>query len=98
MTLSRASAVLTLTAALTAAARPAAAQRGVDDQVFKPGLDAYGIFGSELAQTSRQWDFGFRFTFQYAQNPLHLPLISGTAVRDISVVENAARFHLGAYL
>ena len=77
------------------------AQRGVDDQIFKPSLDAYGIFGTERAQTSKQWEFGFRFYFNFAARPLHLELAQRndmTRTVDQAVVDNAAAFHLGAHL
>src|SRR5215813_14195374 len=85
---------------LAASAWPslARAQRGVDDQIFKPAMDSYGIFGTERARTSHQFDFGFQFYFDYAQNPLHLNLSNGTTARDSSVVDNTATFHLGMHM
>ena len=59
---------------LAGGAGVARAQRGVDDQVFKPAVDSYGIFGTERARTSHQYDFGFLFYFDFAANPLHLKL------------------------
>ena len=82
---------------LAAAAGTARAQRGVDDQVFKPAVDSFGIFGTERARTSKQYDFGFLFFFDYAQNPLHLKL-SSAAGKDTHVVDNSATFHLGMHM
>ena len=64
-------AVVGLLAALATAGR-AQAQRGVDSELFHPALDSYGIFTVDRAQTSRQWDWGFRLFLNYAQNPLRL--------------------------
>ncbi|MDB4968934.1 MAG: OmpA domain protein [Myxococcales bacterium] len=59
-------------AALVATAGRAQAQRGVDSELFRPALDSYGIFTVDRAQTSRQWDWGFKLYVNYAQNPLRL--------------------------
>src|SRR5215467_8859919 len=85
---------------LAGSAGVARAQRGVDDQIFKPAVDSYGIFGTERARTSHQYDFGFLFFFDYAQNPLHLKLSNGTMGQfpDTKVVDNTATFHLGAHM
>src|ERR1700756_1129646 len=50
----------------------ARAQRGIDSELFRPALDSYGIFTVERAQTSHQWDWGFKLYVDYAQNPLRL--------------------------
>ncbi|HEX4458976.1 MAG TPA: hypothetical protein VIA18_13460, partial [Polyangia bacterium] len=52
----------------------AEAQRGVDSELFHPALDSYGIFTVDRSQTSHQWDFGFKFFLNYAQDPLRLSL------------------------
>jgi outer membrane protein OmpA-like peptidoglycan-associated protein len=83
---------------LAAAAGTARAQRGVDDQVFKPAVDSYGIFGTERARTSKQYDFGFQFYFDFAQNPLHLKMFNGTNSPDTHVVDSTATFHLGMHM
>src|SRR5436309_3536905 len=93
--------VLALVVVMAAVAPLSAAhaQRGIDDQIFKPALDSYGIFGTERARTSKQWDFGFQFWFNYSQNPLHLSLsMMGAQARDFSVVDSTATFHLGAHM
>jgi outer membrane protein OmpA-like peptidoglycan-associated protein len=69
-------------AAVVATAGRAHAQRGVDSEMFRPALDSYGIFTVDRAQTSRQWDWGFKLYLNYAQNPLRLnmcPLVGGCA-------------------
>src|SRR5262249_13267173 len=77
----------------------ARAQRGIDDQIFKPAVDSYGIFGTERARTSHQYDFGFLFYFDYAANPLHLKMLSSDGrFPDTKVVDNTATFHLGAHM
>ena len=59
-------------AAVVAAGGTARAQRGVDSEIFRPALDSYGIFTVDRAQTSHQWDWGFKLFVDYAQNPLRL--------------------------
>jgi len=59
-------------AVVVAATGSAHAQRGVDSELFRPALDSYGIFTVERAQTSHQWDWGFKLFVDYAQNPLRL--------------------------
>ncbi|HEX4459925.1 MAG TPA: OmpA family protein [Polyangia bacterium] len=54
------------------------AQRGVDSELFHPALDSYGIFTVDRAQTSKQWDFGFKLFLNYAENPLRLPMCPPT--------------------
>ena len=65
-------------AALVAAAGSARAQRGVDSEMFRPALDSYGIFTVDRAQTSHQWDWGFKLFVDYAQNPLRLDICPAT--------------------
>jgi outer membrane protein OmpA-like peptidoglycan-associated protein len=55
-------------------ARSAHAQRGVDSEMFHPALDSYGIFTVDRAQTSHQWDWGFKLFVNYASNPLRLDM------------------------
>src|SRR5262245_39932034 len=84
---------------LAGSAGVARAQRGIDDQIFKPAIDSYGIFGTERARTSKQYDFGFQFYFDFASNPLHLKLLAAdNTTPDTKVVDNTATFHLGAHL
>src|SRR6185503_6285648 len=60
-------------AAIVAAGGSARAQnRGVYSELFRPALDSYGIFTVDRAQTSHQWDWGFKLFVDYAQNPLRL--------------------------
>jgi len=61
-------------AVVVAAAGSARAQRGVDSELFRPALDSYGIFTVDRAQTSHQWDWGFKLFVDYAQNPLRLDI------------------------
>src|SRR5689334_22133072 len=62
-------------AAIVAAGGSARAQnRGVDSELFRPALDSYGIFTVDRAQTSHQWDWGFKLFVDYAQNPLRLDI------------------------
>ena len=65
-------------AVVVAAGGRARAQRGVDSEMFRPALDSYGIFTVDRAQTSHQWDFGFKLFVDYAQNPLRLDMCPPT--------------------
>src|SRR3954470_1512614 len=65
-------------AAIVAAGGSARAQRGVDSELFRPALDSYGIFTVDRAQTSHQWDWGFKLFIDYAQNPLRLDMCPAT--------------------
>jgi large repetitive protein len=65
-------------AAVVAAGGSARAQRGVDSELFRPALDSYGIFTVDRAQTSHQWDWGFKLFIDYAQNPLRLNICPAT--------------------
>ncbi|MGZ3405131.1 MAG: OmpA family protein [Polyangia bacterium] len=69
-------------AALVAAGGSARAQRGVDSEIFRPALDSYGIFTVERAQTSHQWDWGFKLFVDYAQNPLRLDICPASGSCD----------------
>src|SRR5262245_40464931 len=71
-------------AVVAAAAGSARAQRGVDSELFRPALDSYGIFTVERAQTSHQWDWGFKLFVDYAQNPLRLNICPATAACSLS--------------
>jgi outer membrane protein OmpA-like peptidoglycan-associated protein len=78
----------------------ARAQRGIDAKIFLPALDSYGIFSVERAQTSHQWDFGFKFYLDYAFNPLRLPMSDpATGVPKTStMIDNMVTLHFGAHL
>jgi hypothetical protein len=90
-----------LTAALLllipAAAR---AQRGIDAKLFLPALDSYGIFSVERAQTSHQWDFGFKLYIDYASNPLRLPMTDPATgmPKTSTMIDNLVTMHFGAHL
>ena len=64
--------------AVLTAGRAAEAQRGVDSELFRPALDSYGIFTVDRAQTSHQWDWGFKLYVNYASNPLRLDMCPAT--------------------
>jgi large repetitive protein len=70
-----AAAAFAVVAAFSGSAR---AQLGVDSELFRPALDSYGIFTVERAQTSKQWDWGFKLFVDYAQNPLRLNICPAT--------------------
>jgi hypothetical protein len=63
---------------VVAAAGRARAQNGVDSELFRPALDSYGIFTVDRAQTSHQWDWGFKLYVDYAANPLRLAICPPT--------------------
>ncbi len=69
-------------AAVVATAGQARAQRGVDSEIFRPALDSYGIFTVDRAQTSHQWDWGFKLFVDYAQNPLRLNICPAMGACD----------------
>src|SRR3954462_14686835 len=71
-------------AAIVAAGGSARAQRGVDTELFRPSLDSYGIFTVDRAQTSHQWDWGFKLYVDYAQNPLRLNICPASGACDFS--------------
>jgi large repetitive protein len=64
--------------AVTLGASRAEAQHGVDSELFRPALDSYGIFTVDRAQTSHQWDFGFKLYVNYAANPLRFGICDPT--------------------
>src|SRR5438309_10597354 len=72
-------------AAVVAAGGTARAQRGVDSEIFRPALDSYGIFTVDRAQTSHQWDWGFKLFVDYAQNPLRLTICPATGACAVSM-------------
>ena len=47
-------------------------------ELFRPALDSYGIFTVDRAQTSHQWDWGFKLFVDYAPNPLRLDICPPT--------------------
>src|SRR5262249_46512910 len=76
------------------------AQRGIDTKLFQPALDSYGIFSVERAQTSHQWDFGFKLYVDYAANPLRLAMsdpATGRA-RTQTMIDNQVTLNFGAHL
>jgi outer membrane protein OmpA-like peptidoglycan-associated protein len=58
------------------------AQRGIDSQLFRPAMDNYGIVTVERAETSRQFDWGFKVYLNYAGNPLRLSLYDDTTMMN----------------
>ncbi len=80
----------------------ARAQRGVDVQMFKPAMDAYGIFAVERADTSHQWDFGFKLYANYAGNPLRLEMfdasVPGTMRSTQTLMDRQIALNFGAHL
>src|SRR5579864_384830 len=74
----RRASALALAVAVTLGASPAFAQHGVDSELFRPALDSYGIFTVDRAQTSHQWDFGFKLYVNYAANPLRFAMCNPT--------------------
>ncbi|HEY2743566.1 MAG TPA: OmpA family protein [Polyangia bacterium] len=95
-------------AAVVAAAGSARAQRGVDSELFRHALDSYGIFTVDRAQTSHQWDWGFKLFVDYAANPLKLDICpavgncslatNGKAPGNIAVMGWQAVMHFGFHL
>jgi outer membrane protein OmpA-like peptidoglycan-associated protein len=82
----------------------ARAQRGVDSELFRPALDAYGIFTIERAEVSHQWDFGFKLYANYAGNPLRLTM---TDLNDLTnhmmtktnvIMDHQAALNFGLHL
>jgi outer membrane protein OmpA-like peptidoglycan-associated protein len=89
------------------AAGKAHAQRGIDSELFRPALDSYGIFTVDRAQTSHQWDFGFKLYVNYAQNPLRLDICPASGACAITglkrpgltgVMSYQAAMNFGAHL
>ena len=87
-------------AGLLFTAGPAAAQRGIDIETFRPTFDGYGLFTVERAVTGKQWDVGFKLWSDYAHTPLSLRIQdraggAGARSRDLDYQVAA---HLGAHL
>src|SRR5438874_3827307 len=78
----------------------AGAQRGIDAKIFLPAIDSYGIFSVERAQTSHQWDFGFKLYLDYAGNPLRLNMFDPTTnkPKTSTMIENLVTLNFGAHL
>ena len=91
--------VLVALVVLASSAGRARAQRGVDAQTFRPSLDGFGLLVVERADTGRQWDFGFKLTTDYAQNPLRLALHDAGASPGArqTLMEWQATLHFGAH-
>ncbi|HEX2574441.1 MAG TPA: thrombospondin type 3 repeat-containing protein [Polyangia bacterium] len=82
------------------AAVPAAAQRGIDIETFRPTFDGYGLFTVERAATGRPWDVGFKLWSDYARTPLSLRIkteVGGQAL-DRAILDYQVAAHLGAHL
>src|SRR5947209_1673377 len=82
-------------------ATAARAQRGIDVETFRPALDGYGLFAVERAETSPQWDFGFKLAVDYAHAPLRLALKSKPGEANpatTNILDYQAAIHLGAHL
>jgi OOP family OmpA-OmpF porin len=87
-------------AVLLLGAVPAAAQRGIDSQTFRPAFDGYGLFTVERAETGKQWDVGFKLWSDYAHTPLSLRIkteVGGQAL-DRAILNYQVAAHLGAHL
>ena len=78
----------------------AAAQRGVDVEMFHPALDSYGIITVERSQTAAQWGFCFKLVANYAANPLRLDMFDATAMapRRVAILERQVALDFGAHL
>ncbi len=78
----------------------AQAQRGIDSKLFLPALDSYGIFSVERAQTSHQWDFGFKLYIDYASNPLRLSLSDPSTgmPKSQSMISGQTTLNFGAHV
>jgi outer membrane protein OmpA-like peptidoglycan-associated protein len=76
------------------------AQRGIESELFHPALDSYGIITVERAQTSHQWDFGFKLFLDYAQSPLKLAFYDATSMgpRTKAAMDWQVALHFGAHL
>ncbi len=87
-------------ALLLVASGRASAQRGIDTKIFLPALDSYGIFSVERAQTSHQWDFGFKLYLDYASNPLRLNMFDPTSnkPKTSTMIDNLVTLNFGAHL
>ncbi len=58
--------------------------RGIDAELFKPGLDPTGVFSVERARGPKAWDFGLRVNFDFAQSPLKLDSIGETSNTNLT--------------
>jgi outer membrane protein OmpA-like peptidoglycan-associated protein len=87
-------------ALLLVASGRADAQRGIDTKIFLPALDSYGIFSVERAQTSHQWDFGFKLYLDYASNPLRLNMFdpASNKPKTSNMIDNLVTLNFGAHL
>jgi flagellar motor protein MotB len=79
------------------------AQRGIDVHTTRPAMDGFGILSVERAETSRQWDFGFKIFTAYAGNPLRLAMYDPMAMptpgpRTQVVMDRQVAVHLGLHL
>jgi outer membrane protein OmpA-like peptidoglycan-associated protein len=89
--------------AVTLAPGAARAQRGVDAQMFRPALDAYGIFTVDRSDVSHQWDFGFKLYANFAGSPLRLTMSDendathATAKTNV-IMERQIGLNLGLHL
>jgi len=75
--------------------------RGVDAQVFRPAVDAYGLFSLDGPTTARNYEFGFKFFFDFTKSPLKLEVPStmgGTDYARRSIIDYQAAFHLQAFM
>ena len=78
----------------------AAAQRGIDSELFRPALDSYGIFSVERAQTAPQFDIGLGVWFDYGHQPLHLDLLdpATSTTRRRTIMDRQMTIHISAYM
>jgi large repetitive protein len=96
----RASLGLLLGAFVLLAPQAARAQRGIDSKLFVPAMDSYGIFSVERAQTSHQWDFGFKLYVDYAANPLTLAMSDPSTgkAKSQAMIDYQAALNFGAHV
>jgi outer membrane protein OmpA-like peptidoglycan-associated protein len=76
-------------------------QRGIDAQLFRPAMDSYGIFAIERADTSHQWDFGFKLYGNFAGNPLRLDLadpVTPGMTRSAVLMDRQIALNFGVHL
>ncbi len=78
----------------------AEAQRGIDTQLFHPALDSYGIFSVERAETSHQWDFGFKFYLNFGGSPLRLDMYDAATMmpKQTSLMDYQVTMNFGVHL
>jgi hypothetical protein len=91
---------LALSVAILVAAGGARAQRGVDAETFRPSLDGFGLTVTERAETSKQWDFGFKLVGDFAKDPLRLALHDAGAAPGarVDAIEWQTTLHFGFHL